>query len=215
MHIHDLRRRPQVEVLDAFHTLNAYLPRVFLVAFCEQHGMVFRDFPTDHRASAVDPTIEALLVALQPALARPAEVSSLFLDHIAMALRAYLCTTYGGQVHISTPVHAGGLSACHLQRCLDMIEDHLETDMSLHGLAQEFGMSVRHFTRLFVRSTGQPPYRYVLGRRVDRARMLLGEPSLSLAHIAQACGFADQSHFTRAFTHAMGVSSGAFRREIA
>lgn len=215
MHIHDLRRRPQVEVLDPFHTLNAYLPRAFLVSFCEQHGMTFHDFPTDHRVSAIDPTVEALLRALQPALARPREASSLFLDHVAMALCAYLCTTYGGQVHISTPVRASGLSPGHLQTCLDMIEDFLDTDISLDSLAKELGMSVRHFTRLFVRSTGLPPYRYLLGRRIARAKVLLREPTLSLADIAQACGFADQSHFTRAFTGAVGVSPGAFRRDVA
>lgn len=214
MHIHDLRRRPQVEVHDSFHTLNAYLPRAFLVAFCEQHGMTFQDFPTDARAGAIDPTVEGLLRALQPALARPTEASSLFLDHIAMALCAHLCMTYGGQVHISTPARAGGLSATHLQTCLEMIEDHLDTDMSLAWMAKAFDMSVRHFTRLFVRSTGEPPYRYVLRRRIERAKILLREPSLSLADIANACGFSDQSHFTRAFTNATGVSPGAFRREL-
>ncbi|MBB6187928.1 hypothetical protein [Rhodanobacter sp. MP7CTX1] len=69
MHIHDLRRRPQVEVLDSFHTLNAYVPRAFFVAYSEEHGRTFSDFPTDHRAGAIDATVESLLRSLQRSLA--------------------------------------------------------------------------------------------------------------------------------------------------
>lgn len=213
MHIHDLRRRPQVEVLDPFHTLNAYLPRSFLVAFCEHNNGRFQDFPGDHRASAIDPTVEALLCSLQPALQHPHEATTLFLDHVSMALAAHLCGTYGTLSRV-TPLGVGGLSALHLQRCLMRIEDELDSDITLEMLAGETGLSNRHFTRLFVRSMGMPPHRYLLERRVARARQLLGEPQLSLSEVAQACGFADQSHFTRVFSCAMGKSPGAYRRAV-
>ena len=214
MHIHDLRLRPQVEVLDAFHTLNAYLPRAFLMSYADGNGGRFVDFPTDARASALDPVAESLLRALQPALAQPHEANALFVDHVAMALCAHLSTTYGGHPRLAEPAGHRGLSRREAQRCRELIEDNLHANLSLASLAQVFGMSPRHFTRLFVRTFRQPPYRYLLGRRIARAKLLLQHPGLMLCDVAQSCGFADQSHFTRAFTRATGLSPGAFRREV-
>lgn len=215
MHIHDLRRRPQVEVWDAFHMLSAYLPRAFLVAYAEQHDLTFRDFPTGHQASAVDAIVESLLRSLQPALARPQEASALFVDHVAMALVAHLFATYGGPARLSSPRSLDYLSQQRLQRCLDLIEDSLDSDISLDALAQACNVSSRHLTRLFMRVMGQPPYRYLVGRRIARAKLLLRQHSPSLRDIAQICGFADQSHFTRSFTGMTGVSPAVFRREAA
>lgn len=213
MHIHDLRRQPQVEVWDPFHMLNAYMPRSFLVAFSEQHGRTFRDFPTGSHASAIDTAVEWLLRSIQPALVRPHEANSLFLDHVAMALASHLLATYGCFVSFGDLVGPGGFSRQQLQKCLDMIEDYLDTDLTLASLAQEFNLSSRHFTRLFVRSMGQPPYRYLLSRRIARAKALLKEQRLSLSDVAHMCGFADQSHFTRVFSCATGMSPGAFQKQ--
>jgi transcriptional regulator GlxA family with amidase domain len=156
-----------------------------------------------------------LLQSLQPALARPQEASALFIDHVAMALAAHLLATYGGRAGSGATPRMGNLSRHQLQRCLDLIEDSLDSDISLASLAQICNVSSRHLTRLFVRSLGQPPYRYLLSRRIARAKLLLQQHRLTLCEVAQICGFADQSHFTRAFTSTTGLSPGAFRREIA
>jgi AraC-like DNA-binding protein len=86
--------------------------------------------------------------------------------------------------------------------------------MPLARLAAECGLSVRHFARAFRQSTGVPPHRWLLRRRVERAAELLGNRALPLADIAIACGFADQSHFTRVFTALMGASPNTWRRTI-
>jgi AraC-like DNA-binding protein len=54
----------------------------------------------------------------------------------------------------------------------------------------------------------------LLKRRIEIAREMLLNPRLSLLDIALACGFADQSHFTRVFTAAMEVSPWALRRAL-
>lgn len=78
---------------------------------------------------------------------------------------------------------------------------------------QDPAISVRHFARAFKETMGTSPHRYLLKRRVETAHELLLNPRLSLLEIALACGFADQSHFTRVFTAAMDISPGALRRE--
>jgi len=56
---------------------------------------------------------------------------------------------------------------------------------------------------------GLPPHRYLLKQRIKTARALLLDSKQSLLDVALACGFADQSHFTRVFTAAIGDDSRA------
>jgi AraC-like DNA-binding protein len=75
------------------------------------------------------------------------------------------------------------------------------------------GLSAKHFARAFRQSTGVPPHRWLIEKRIERAKALLLGGGLSLAEIALACGFADQSHFTAAFRRGTGITPGAYRRE--
>jgi AraC family transcriptional regulator len=58
-----------------------------------------------------------------------------------------------------------------------------------------------------------PPHRWLLMHRAKRAKDLLRGMKMPIAEIAGACGFADQSHFTRVFSKAFRISPGAWRRQ--
>jgi AraC-like DNA-binding protein len=87
-------------------------------------------------------------------------------------------------------------------------------DIPLSRLAEEYGLSVRHFARAFRHSTEHSAHRWLLKNRVEHARELLNNRALSISDVAVAlsCGFADQSHFTRVFAAMVGVSLGGWRR---
>lgn len=59
-------------------------------------------------------------------------------------------------------------------------------------------------------ATGQSPHRFVIGRRIERAKELIAGRGVPLAQVAAAVGFADQSHFTRHFRRIVGVTPGRF-----
>ncbi len=90
---------------------------------------------------------------------------------------------------------------------------HLADDIGLEDLAAIANLSAKHFARAFRQSTGMPPHRWLIERRIDRAKALLMEDRLNLAEIALTCGFADQSHFTAAFRKSVGATRAIFRRE--
>ncbi len=94
-----------------------------------------------------------------------------------------------------------------------MIE-RLGDDLSLSEPARACGLSLSYFSRAFKQSVGAPPHRWLLLQRVQRAKSLLRNSDRSLAETAAACGFADQSHFTRVFSNVVGVSPGAWRKHL-
>lgn len=86
--------------------------------------------------------------------------------------------------------------------------------VSLSDVADKMGLSVSHFIKGFTRSAGVPPYRWLMQKRIHRSVELLELEAMSIAQIATECGFADQSHFTRAFKNLIGMTPARWRREI-
>jgi AraC family transcriptional regulator len=96
----------------------------------------------------------------------------------------------------------------------DLIESRLDADLTLQELAAEIGYSRSHFLRMFRATTGMTPHRYVLKRRLERARQLLEQVELSIAEVAMICGFSSQAHLTLAFRTKYGITPTEYRRQL-
>jgi len=107
----------------------------------------------------------------------------------------------------------GGLPTWQLKRVVEFIEHHLNQPLTLKDMAGITGLSDYHFARMFKQTTGYPPHRYVLHRRLTRARHLLAETSLNMTEIALRCGFGSSSHFSNRFRAEIGVSPTAYRTQ--
>ena len=94
---------------------------------------------------------------------------------------------------------SSGLSRERLQRVRDYIETHLDDRLSLTDLAGVACLSPYHFSRSFKLALGVGPQRYVMERRLERAKTLMRRTNQPLAWIAQEAGFFDQSHLTSVF----------------
>ena len=104
------------------------------------------------------------------------------------------------------------LAPWKLRGVLEYIEKNLAESVELSKLAAISRLSSSHFGRAFKGSTGMPPHRWHMYVRVQKAKALLAEKDSSLADVAAATGFADQSHFTRVFAKIAGTTPGAWRR---
>lgn len=158
-----------------------------------------------------DVVVRSLGCSLLPALQNPEQANPLFLDHIGMALLAHLGTRYGDMPPAHRPKR-GGLAPWQERRAKEILMEHLDGDIALEELALECGLSRSHFARAFKETTGAPPHRWLLARRIERAQDLLLNSNLSINEIASSCGFADQSHFTRVFAKIVETGPGEWRR---
>jgi transcriptional regulator GlxA family with amidase domain len=93
---------------------------------------------------------------------------------------------------------------------IDWIREHLDEALDVERLAQQAGMSPRHFHRRFTETVGETPARFVETLRLDRARELL-QTARSLKQVAAQTGYANQGQFSKAFVRRFGVSPGLFR----
>lgn len=93
------------------------------------------------------------------------------------------------------------------------IDDDPAAALTLVELAAVAGVSQFHLLRSFARATGLTPHAYLVQRRLHLARRMIAAGS-PLADVAQAAGFADQSHMTRLFSRSYGVSPGRYAAAV-
>jgi AraC family transcriptional regulator len=106
------------------------------------------------------------------------------------------------------------MSTRKLKEVLCYIEGNLGQPLSLAEVASVAGISVSHFKTLFRESIGQPLHQYVIRRRVERAKDLIGEDKLSISQIAFETGFSHQSHLARHMRRVLGVSPKGLRESL-
>ena len=213
MAMFDLNAGPAADLKEPFHAMNFLLPRAAIDAVTDDAGVPrMGEFPLAPGAVADDAVARGLLLAMRPALGAPVgHTSHLFVDHIAMAMAAHVVARYGG-VRMKGPRARGGLAPFHERRVKELMRANLNGNIGLEELALACGLSVRHFTRAFKASVGMTAHEWLTLQRVETAKGLLAESSLSLAEVAFDCGFADASHFGRAFMRAVGATPGNWRR---
>uniref|UniRef100_UPI003100E15E helix-turn-helix domain-containing protein n=1 Tax=Neorhizobium sp. EC2-8 TaxID=3129230 RepID=UPI003100E15E len=159
---------------------------------------------TDHMLTQIS-------VSLHGVLGRDTQpVVRIFADGLRTALAAHLLGNYTiDRWRPST--RSPSLDAKRLQRVLDFIEAKLGDDIALDDLAREACLSPFHFSRLFHDTTGLPPHRYVIERRIRAAQQMLLSGRSSIAEIALDTGFGSQANFARTFRKATGVTPRQYR----
>lgn len=133
------------------------------------------------------------------------------IEALALSLAASLVFSLAGK-DIAETYRKAGLSRERKARVLDFIYVNLSRPISLSELAGVAALSPYHFSRAFKNSLGVPPIRYLLNKRIRRAKRLLSGSITPLVVIASMCGFASQSHLGTAFQFATGKSPGAWRK---
>lgn len=206
----DLSEEPAVLLPNPFDALVLYITQAALdeVAYAHRAPRVQQlVWPQ----GAFDSVVHHLGQPLLSSLERPLHASKIFLDHVLQALNSHFVCSYGG-VKMSAPQFRGGLSSLQMRRATELLEAHLDGDIALQQVAEACELSVSHFARAFKQTFHLPPYRWLIERRVDRARDLMTNSRLPLADIAIRCGFADQSALNRSFKRIHGVTPGTWRR---
>ena len=157
-------------------------------------------------AAAVRPTFDDVDIvsavrAVHRALNDPVEL--LDAEHEALLLRERLLT------RLDKPTRSAA-DAPLARRLRLLLDDRVVESFTISEAAAHLGAHPSHLTRSFTRAYGMPPHRYLISRRVDRARRLLVD-GWRVADAAASAGFHDQAHLTRHFRRILGTTPARFR----
>ncbi|URN16783.1 MULTISPECIES: helix-turn-helix transcriptional regulator [Streptomyces] len=102
-----------------------------------------------------------------------------------------------------------------LRRVRDRIDREYAQPLDVEALARGVNMSAGHLSRQFRLAYGEPPYAYLMTRRIERAMALLRRGDLSVTEVCFAVGCSSLGTFTTRFTELVGMPPGAYRRRAA
>ena len=94
------------------------------------------------------------------------------------------------------------------------LQEHLEEDLSLSVLSEQFHLNPQYISQLFKNEIGVGFLAYLTNIRMEKAKKLLLSTSYSVAEIAGQVGYGDYRVFTKAFKKAEGITPSQYRREF-
>jgi AraC family transcriptional regulator len=164
------------------------------------------------RTGHPDPITSRLLITAAEAIEGHTILDAMFRQQLMGLLATRLLAAHAvGNPPTLSPV-SGGLPPRILRRALERLRSENDADVSLAALAADAGLSRFHFCRAFKESTGMPPHTWLRQYRLEQAKAMLRDPSLSIIAVAVALGYASQTAFAAAFKKLTGVSPSEFRR---
>lgn len=161
--------------------------------------------------SGADTVVTQLAGLLRQEAATARMGCSLYAEALSMQLGVHLLRHYAA-VRYRNVASGDRLSALQVRRLQEYVDANLASAISLEQLARAAGVGVCALARLLRGTWGTTAHRWVVDRRIERARQLLSQGDLPLKAIAAATGFADQAHMTRTFRARLGTTPGELRR---
>ncbi|ARV61183.1 AraC family transcriptional regulator [Nostocales cyanobacterium HT-58-2] len=164
-------------------------------------------------ATFQDPLILGIMSSLKDELESTNQGDNLYVEQLKTTLSIHLLKKYCVKKP-ETSTYIDGLSKYKLRQVLGYIHSHIDLEIKLTTLADMAGVSQYYFCQLFKQSMGITPYQYVLQLRVERAKQLLKSQKMTICDVALACGFANQSHFTKHFRKLTGTTPKAYWKHL-
>jgi transcriptional regulator GlxA family with amidase domain len=120
----------------------------------------------------------------------------------------------GGQSQFSNTLSRQSGASQPLRELQVWILDHLSEHLTVERLAEQIGMSARHFTRVCQQQLGMAPGELVDRLRLEAARELIEGSALGLKEVADSCGFQSADAMRRVFLRLLGITAGEYAKRF-
>ncbi|HLI86491.1 MAG TPA: AraC family transcriptional regulator [Bryobacteraceae bacterium] len=186
---------------------------IYESAVADMYGCDPRAAAIVPRFAITDPLLEQLAIAIAASLREGTAEDGLYIDTLAQMIAAHLARHHSARSKPPRARPPQQIAGWRMRRLIEYIEENLGADLSLERMAAEVGISPLYLARAFKTAVGQSPHRYVLERRIERAKEMLRGTDTPIVEVALAAGFSSQSHLSNWFLRQVGVTPGAYRRQ--
>jgi AraC family transcriptional regulator len=188
-------------------TLQMHLPAEALVHSArELGGQELTKFRLPSGCFESDPLLQAVMLSLAEAMREG--VPDLYAQAARELMIKHILVRYAG---MPAPPEIN-IQQKRLARADEYMRAHLESPLTLQGIADSIGLSRFHTLRLFRNLFGETPIKRLTRLRMERAQLLLAQDGGSVTDIAFRCGYDNPAHFASAFRRHMGMTPSEFRR---
>jgi AraC family transcriptional regulator len=159
-----------------------------------------------------DPLIRSLGTTLDCEMRSNNPKPAFYVEQLASTLASHIFVNYSASVY--RELRSFSAHWTKLRRSIEHIHANIDRQLPLNDLALIAGMSKFHFAKSFHQAMGIPPHQYVVQTRMQKAKGLLGDETLSLSQIASRVGYADTGQFSAQFLKLTGLSPARYRRHV-
>jgi AraC family transcriptional regulator len=161
-----------------------------------------------------DPVAARILELLSHEAARGDPSSRLFVEQAIDLLCMQLIRAHSSSGILPASARRRGLADWQVKRVTTYMRDHLDQEIGLQELATLVNRSRFHFCTAFRIATGHTPHEWLTVQRIQRAKVLLTDPTLLITEIALAVGYQTPSAFAATFRKIAGVTPTEFRHTL-
>ena len=101
-----------------------------------------------------------------------------------------------------------------IRKIMDEIKEHYTENITLTGLAEKYAISVSYLSELLKEHLQLSFSEYISSKRIQKAKELLADESLSIEQIAEQTGYNDYFYFTKVFKKNTGISPSKYRKNL-
>jgi AraC-like DNA-binding protein len=106
------------------------------------------------------------------------------------------------------------MTAAVIKKAVIILRTNIDNDIAMERVAEELNVSYAWFRKAFKNYTGIAPHKYLIQLRIEKAKMLLADHSMSIKEIAARLNFESSFYFSRLFKEKTGVSPELYRKNI-
>lgn len=158
----------------------------------------------------IDPLIEQTIRQAMLPLDWDVPADRMAMSNAGQLLMGHMLRSYSTRRDLGFKVR-GGLSPAIKRRVFDFVDANLDQPLTIEELAAVADLSTYHFARMFRKTVGEAPHKFVLRRRIERAMHMLRDGDAPVAEIALAAGFSSQAHLTTRFSRFTGLTPAKYR----
>lgn len=118
------------------------------------------------------------------------------------------------EINAEPVVHRGKISKDnkYISKAIQFMQEYYNANISINDICNLIYLSPCHFKRVFKDYTGQTPYQYLMGIRLEKAKEFLRKKENTMEEVARLCGFVNSGHFSTVFKRNMNMSPTEYRR---
>lgn len=165
------------------------------------------------RVGFEDPAAARIMELLGREAALADASARLFAEQATDLLVTQLVRGHSSFGALAAPVRRG-LADWQVRKVTNYMREHLDEPIGLDVLADLAGLSRFHFCTAFRLATGSTPHNWLVNLRIERARQLLAQPTLSVTDVALAVGYETPSSFSASFRKLTGVTPSEYRHRL-